>query len=432
MRYLDLLLDFSPSPSGKAPYEVIVGAGEAVLFEDRAKLGAGLPFWPPGVRDEKPAAGDPEPNKGRRLPGGDTGASLWNALPDFVRASLSEQPGGGNVRRVKISSRSFAIGDLPWELLNDRSGRPPFAIRDGFQIARSVPIRLSAPPRIVEKPRVLIIVSQPDVKGAFDQGRELSSLVPLLERVGFRTEVSEQASVKALTESFRARPPEIVHFIGHAAVSRGAGYLVLERDASRFSDWVSGAQLAKLLPPTVGLLCLSSPAGVTNYQLLGFPRLAQTPSDSRLPSLVVSQFQAADPAASPLFWNTFYQSLRSREINGDINLAVASARKTVQENIGRDRGGIQPQNQDWATFALFIRDGGAQPFRFDQPHLANDPKRQADELEALFRARRVNDLAEQFKVLGPGGSKLIQREFEQQKQAVEAMSKGLAAPLPDR
>jgi hypothetical protein len=445
MRFQDLLLDFAPDPSGSGNYLGLVAAGgaaRAALFEDAGSGARRFPFrppWPANKGRERAL----EPGRLRTPPDREDGIRLWRALPEAAREAIAAGPAAGSVLRIEISSPSAALHDLPWERLSDGVSLP-FALHEKYLVARSLPVRVPKPPRVGGELKALVVSSQPEVKAAFSPG-DVNSIVRSIERGGIRVDVLEHASLLQLRDALKLQGPfQVVHFLGHAAVSRGEGHLVLERDGGRLSDWISAAQLSALLPASVGLVCLSSPGSVTNYQILGFARLALSAPAGRLPTVVFEQYQANRDRPSAalgvgLFWEIFYRTLsrgasapasfpgdRSREgvSPGDVNGAVHATRHPEGDDPAGDDGCL--------NFAVAIRDGSGVPFEMRRVwHPDDDAKVLAREIRARYEAEKANELAEQVRRLGPEAPGLLRESAFTQKRLAEFSLKELKDTLRD-
>lgn len=424
MRYRDFVIDFSPSPFGGDQYDLIVGGGEALLFEERPRAGqTGLVFTEPGrvLREWKSAT--PPPGVARESPPRSIGSALWESLPGPARDRLatavaSSERTVGNERepvetlRLKVSTRPSLPGDFPWELLTPGSDGLPFGLRRGVQVVRSVPVRVPVAPRLVREPTALVVVSSPRVKAGISREVELDVVARAVEAGGLTLHVlKEPATFAAVAAELRKVTPHVLHFIGHAALNRSEGQLVFEGPQG-LAEWVSPGRLATLLPPQTRLICLSSPVTARNYQILGFLRTALAGAEIPLPTMVVGQFEVRE-ASARIYWSAFYRALL-RE-NGDVNRAawLASHSQSV----------ALPNSPDWSGFAVVIRDGDARPFQLaEQPAEAFDPARRALEIEAALRARQTNALTEQIRRAGNRPTEYLRNELDSMRSKAEQLN----------
>src|SRR5215207_661371 len=251
------------------------------------------------------------------------GQLLWDSLPQEVKRlpleAIPDQP-----CRLKISSNSSAIDDLPWEWLNDGTGLP-FALRPQVRLARSVPIRLAMPPMRLEAPlRVLLFTTNPKDERLLHSPREIQAIKPRLSAPPYTLKVLEEPTWGALVAALRAEQPHILHYVGHTGLERGEGNLILH-DSNHLSHWISGQDLSWVLPPTVRLLCLGTCFTAPNYQILGLSRLALTSAKYRLPTSVANRYQVTESSVE-VFWRAFYSSLA---YHGNANEAFYEAQHEV-------------------------------------------------------------------------------------------------------
>src|SRR5262249_27966490 len=156
-----------------------------------------------------------------------------------------------------------------------------------------------------------------------------------------------------------------LHYVGHSGIDRSSGALILHDETSG-THWISAAELAKALPISVRLLCLSTCISAKNYNVRGLSRFAHASTTLRLPTLVINRYGICESTAKA-FWSTFYSALAAKL--GD----VAGAMFTAQDSV---RAG---QGDEWGSFSLVQRDGGARPFVLTDTF---SPDRYANELQA--------------------------------------------------
>lgn len=413
--FRDLLWDFSQEPFGR-PGEVTlrVFSGEQEMFATRGKGGQAyalsLPAeraamskgpWPGGAGTSTPP--DKLAEQGRKL---------WEAVPVDARSPLLQGAPDAPVR-LKISSNSPAIDDLPWEWMNDDPAAPPLALRPAIRLTRSVPVMLPVPPLSVRPPfRVLLVTSNPKDEDFFNASREIQAILPALERDPYKLEVLVGVTWDALSEALRAEPqPAIVHYVGHGGIDRGEGNLILQNADGR-SHWIAGSALAQELPVTVGLLCLSTCFTVRNYQISGLSRLAQMPASSRLPTCVVNRYAVGEQGVRR-FWPAFYTALAE---HGSAVEAHAKAQRAVAAD--------SAAGADWGSFCLVIRDQSGQVIRIT----TRGPlpmKRNEQEIVARVTAQMANDSAAKSLALGDLTSDLAWEQTDEQSKAAQKYSKGL-------
>jgi hypothetical protein len=345
------------------------------------------------------------------------GRQLWDAIPPEVQGQLLEVD-PGHVRRLKISSPSPAIDDLPWEWLNDGGPGPPFALRPEIRLARSVPLRLQVPPMTVETPvRVLLMLTNPKDERLLDGWAEIEAVRPGLEQEPYRLEPLGEPTWEALVHMLHDYQPHIVHYIGHAGIARGHGNLILHDDYGG-SHWISAAELAQALPVTVRLLCLSTCFTAPNYQILGLPRFAQAGVQHQLPTMVTNRYPIRDESVRA-FWQAFYTSLA--ENHGNVNDAIHAAGQTVAEMPGIEA--------DWGSFSLVIRDQTGQAFWLQEAGTESATRRE-EEIKAQLASRLASQMAQQVRGFGPDTPDIVVKQLEEEVDWARDLTEGLRREEP--
>jgi hypothetical protein len=250
--------------------------------------------------------------------------------------------------------------------------------------------------------------------------------------------VLQEATVRALRQELEDTSPHVVHYIGHAGVSRGDGNIILHQpayasnvpDASE-SDWVSPRQLAELLPVSVRLLCLSTCVTAPNFDITGLSRFAHAPAAYQLPTVVANQYPV-DLAGVRVFWDAFYDALLAH--GGDVNLAMRAGQAAAHAE--------RPTSADWASFTLVLRDGSGRAMSINRPGatpvrttagVAFTPEEAAADLvtsdqfaaalQAQFASRLANDLAEQVRTLGQHASGSMREHLERESARAAQLTK---------
>ncbi|MBN2549269.1 MAG: CHAT domain-containing protein [Anaerolineales bacterium] len=417
IKYIDLLWDFTLKGSGRgdpgmkdaqAPARLQVFNSEQEMFERRGKREpylVVLPMdWARHAAKMRSKLGE-----GSSLPPDlllQGGYLLWQALPPEARQPL-EQAVSDQPVRLKISSNSPTIDDLPWEWLNDGS-RPPFALLEEVRLSRSVPIRLAMPPMSIQPPiRVLVVLTNPRDQSLLDPVRELKAIRSRLSRRPYKVRLLDEPSFSALAEALQ-EGPHIVHYIGHAGVDRGQGNLILH-SASDVTQWISAPELSKLLPPTVRLLCLSTCFTAPNYQILGLPRLAHATANYRLPTVVTNRYPVQE-AGVRLFWRAFYAGLVQQD--GNVNEGF---------HLGQSAVAGDPDTQaDWGSYSLVIRDQTGEALRLERA-TEKSPDQYTAQIQAQFATQLANDLAQQLRAYGDSAPENLQKLFEEEADAAASL-----------
>jgi hypothetical protein len=337
------------------------------------------------------------------------GQRLWDSIPQMAKDLLVEatvdQP-----CRLKISSNSPVIDDLPWEWLND--GTIPFALRPGIRLVRSVPCRLALPPMSVMPPiRVLLVITNPKDERLLQSWREIDAIRPGLTAPFFDLKVLEEPTWEALTAALQDEL-HIVHYIGHAGIDRGEGNLILH-DWRNVSHWISGPELSQVLPLSVKLMCLSTCFTAPNYQILGLPRLAHASATYRLPTMVANSYPVEENSVRR-FWEVFYGSLVRH--GGNVNEAFHEAQLAVMSTPGSEA--------DWGSFSLVIRDQSGEVMRME-PAGMRSATRQTEEIQAQLASRLANDLATRLLTFGAESPETVERHFEHAAASASNLTKNL-------
>jgi hypothetical protein len=412
--YRDLLWDFTQEAFGRSGEVTLrVFSSEQELFESSGKGGQAFSMYLPVERVAKSMEYQAESGHGlssERL--ASLGWKLWEALPPDARVPL-EQAAPDQVVRLKISSNSPAIDDLPWEWLNDGPSRPPFALRAGIRLTRSVPVMLPVPPLSLRKPfRVLLVIPIPYDESSMNAYQEIEAIGPALSRDPYQMEILKETTWEALYEALRAEPqPAIVHYVGHAGIDRGEGSLILQ-DSSGRSHWIAGSQLSQELPVTVGLMCLSTGITAPNYQISGLSRLAYMPASRRLPTCIVTLYPVTQPGVRR-FWEVFYAELAQ---HGNAVEAHADAQRAVAADAAA--------GADWGSFCLVIRDQSGQVIRIS----TRGPlpvERNKQEIAARVTAQIANDAAATSIAMGDLTSDAHVAQLYEESKAAQKYSKGL-------
>lgn len=326
------------------------------------------------------------------------GSQMWTTLPADLQAPLAAAADIAHPFRLRINSTGSGVDEIPWEWLTI-DGQRSFALDPAVRLLRSVPVPYPEPPLTVAPPlRVLLVTTNPKDERLLQGWTELDAIRGGLDGGGYAVRVLDETTRDALVRAL-ADEPHVVHYVGHAAVGQGSGYLILH-DLSGGSSWLSAAELARLLPPSVRLMCLSTCFTAPNYNVAGLSRLAHSSAELHLPTTLINQY-AVTEAGVRAFWRRFYPTLLKTA--GDAVEALHRARA--------DAAAAAPTTADWASFSLIVRDRIGRPFRFDAAGVAN-PDRFASEVQAQFSARLASELALRIRELGSNASGSLMRGHE--------------------
>lgn len=377
--YRDLLWDFTyDGLDRKRGVKLRVFSSEEQILEARREWSPTFSVFLPL---EHSTATDPRPDSTRAAPNYDRlmhlGRALWDAIPPEAKSPLLEATPEQPIR-LKISGNTPAINDLPWEWLHDGAWEP-FALRPSVRLVRSIPIPAPVPPTNTrEELRVLLVLSNPNNERLMNPYAEIDAVSLRMWGPSYALRICEEATREALARDLQTWKPHIVHYVGHAGVNAGQGHLILH-DPRGSTDWISGAELASLLPPSVGLLCLSTYRAAPNYQILGLPRLAHLSASYTLPTAIVNRYEVEEFSLRQ-FWFSFYYWLIAYE--GNVNEAFDWAQRAT----------VYSALQDWGSFSLVIRDQTGHALQL-RPLASREPSQQEQDLQAVFASRWANELA---------------------------------------
>ncbi|HKQ79630.1 MAG TPA: CHAT domain-containing protein [Blastocatellia bacterium] len=329
------------------------------------------------------------------------GRKLWGALPEMITAPIREHSLDDPPLRIKISSPAMRVMDLPWEWLADEQGKQ-VALSPNLRLVRSVPLRFPIPHLTVRLPvRVLIVLTNPKDERLLDPVREVDAIKQSLRPPAYEMQICPEPSFKKLREMLHDFLPHALHYIGHAGLDNGEGNIILHEEGDR-NYWLCSAELLKVLPSSVRLICLSACFTAPNYQILGLSHLAHSPREVNLPTMVTNQYFLEERSIRT-FWTEFYSTLITA--GGNVNEALHSARRLAAEQ-------CDPAFADWASFSLVLRDLTGEALRIVTEHEEDLESIQANELQAQFAASLANELAQQAQVKGAATPEGIRERLE--------------------
>lgn len=404
--YQDILWDFVPQNLREGSFILRLFSDEAALYEsmdERRSDNAFLISLPlnelVGTRDSKTRWTQHRVTREEAIT---VGRKLWQALPQEVTRSINEDSKEDEKPlRIKISSQSSRLTDLPWEWLTDET-ESPIALRENIRLVRTVPLHFKTPHLTVALPlKVLIVLTNPKDESLLNSYAELAAIRQGIPSDKYVVQECHEATTEGLKECLHSFLPHVVHYIGHAGVDNGEGNLILHGHDER-TYWMAGADLSYFLPSSVRLICLSTCFTAPNYQLLGLTHFAHTSNKIQLPTMIANQYPLEEHSVRA-FWERFYHALVENQ--GNVNEAVYYARLHAASV-------SDASFADWASFALVLRDRTGKALRIGVEQGEDLRNRQANELQAQYAARLANDLAEQMQVFGIDASKGIRERFD--------------------
>lgn len=326
------------------------------------------------------------------------GYALWAWLPQPIRQTLEVPERDESPLYLKIATPIGDIADIPWEMISD--GSQHFALRPNIHLVRSVPARFAIPSLSVNLPlRLLLVLSDPTEAQPLEALTEINAITEGLNRTEYEVRVIDARSIDFVAKTLDDWTPHIFHYIGQGGLTYGEGNIILQTHEGR-ARWVTATELARLLPSSVRLLCLSTPCTTSNYDVRGLSRLGQSPRNIDLPTTVANQAPVM-PRTATAFWQAFYSSLTARA--GSVLEAMHAARLTAATLEGR--------NADWTSYSVTVRDQNGKPFSI-RPADNDSRELRSLELSAQFAAKLANDLALQRSVLRPHVPKSLEEQYK--------------------
>ncbi len=231
---------------------------------------------------------------------------------------------------------------------------------DASRIAHHAPL---PPPPL----RILMLVSSPDdlpTQRVLDYEREqelmLKALDPLLQQGKAVLEIPDEGSLSTLREYLDKDAYHVLHLSGHASFveGRGASFQLEDRDGQ--GESVGAEELARLLMnyPSLRLVFLSGCETARTSDYNAYAGLAQHLLACGVPMVVGMQHKVSDDAARKLAF-AFYQGLTLPRCG--VAAALTRARLALKES--------EKQSAEWATPALYSREGAGGLVDWNQPPL---------------------------------------------------------------
>ena len=263
--------------------------------------------------------------------------------------------------RIKLALDDAGdLASLPWELLRDPA-------IDYLALSRTTPLvrhprRLVIRPRPVFRPplRILVMISSPADLPPVDAEAEwqnvLAATAQLRARGLLELERIEDASLRALQRTLRARDFHVFHYIGHSTFdpATGQGMLALE---DPFGDGgsipVRAEDLARELSEenTIRLVVLNSCQSAVEQPRDPFAGLASSIVARGVPAVIAMQQAIADDVA-----RVFAEELYRAVAEGlPIDAAVSEARRAISH---------ASSGTAWATPVLYMRAADGMLFDF--------------------------------------------------------------------
>ena len=241
--------------------------------------------------------------------------------------AAKREPGHGI--RVRLRFEDPEVGRLPWEFLF-------WLARDSF-MATSVQtglVRFLEVPDTPSDPEVRlpvrVLVVSPEAAGldSATEVRNLSSVLDELSGVEFRA-LDGAVTRERIRDALREDEYHVLHFIGHGGVDEAGPYVVVNGEGD--DEALDDAQFAGLLEnhPTLELVTLNSCRGAEQSRGGIFVGMAQRLVARGIPAVVAMQYRIYDRVALD-FSREFYRSLFTGRSRGDVEVAIARARSSLE------------------------------------------------------------------------------------------------------
>lgn len=258
--------------------------------------------------------------------------------------------------RLKITVRTDALSQLPWELLFDPYKNTFLAARTPYPLVRFVGGNsLLSLPTLSNQPldtiRLLYLEANPAGTAPLNLAASRERIQQALGRKAEITVITE-TTIDDLQDALRHQAFHILHYAGHAEFDEktGTGQLNLHQPDGTVAP-LSTELLATLLDvPSLRLVVFSACQTAADGQQRRFSGIAQRlmVTSNRLLAAVAMQYQMADESASA-FSESFYEALAD---NYPVEAAVVEGRKGI---LSRYPDQDPFAASDWATPVLFMR-----------------------------------------------------------------------------
>ncbi len=330
-----------------------------------------------------------------RLPPEQIGRDLFEALFTPEIASLFERSLGRasavNQRlrirlHLNVDNESIApLAALPWELMFRHDRRSFLALSPETTFVRSldVPIDLYELKPVAGSVRVLFVMSNP--KGDLNLAAERKAIEARIAeemetekgQTALVAEFLENATYALLEEKLHRDDFSIIHFMGHGAMSaEGEGHLLFH-DGLR-----SGRDLGELLKSErmtrlVTLNACNSGAASIASGADPFAGVATALVMAGVPAVIAMQFPVSDAAAIAFSTRLYTEIGAGRSIESSVD----SGRRKIKA--------LRPDQHEWATPVLFLRDPTLSPLRTAQQSTHGTAQRRAEPTGDVIVTRPV-------------------------------------------
>lgn len=271
------------------------------------------------------------------------GISLWAGLMTGAVGALFEevkQASGDSARYLfRFNLPHPRVELLPWEALyfDDYEGGAGFlGCHPDYVVMRS-PVKprvVPPPPPVQGKLRLLAVIPEGSGLEVDREWRQLERAVdPVRDQVELER-LSDRVTPDRLAETLKAGPWDVVHFIGHGQqMEKGRATVRLNSsDPDASEKWIDGESFSHLFVGRgVRLVVLNCCQGAMPSLHRRMSGLGPFLLRAGVPAVVAMRYEMPDVEAIR-FSERFYQELLTGEEPGRVDLAVESARESLERN----------------------------------------------------------------------------------------------------
>ncbi|MFL6293684.1 MAG: TIR domain-containing protein [Thermoanaerobaculia bacterium] len=287
----------------------------------------GISLWTGLMTGSEP--GPAEPGRPLRAPVGE----LFEAL--------KQESGASSARYLfRLSLPHPRLELLPWEALyfDDYEGGAGFlACHPDYAVVRSPVAKLRAPSQpspVHGQLRILAVIPEGSGLDVDREWRQLNRAVePIREQVHLER-LDDRVTPDRLAETLKSAHWDVVHFIGHGQQMEGGRATVRlnSADADEPEKWIDGESFGNLfIGRDVRLVVLNCCQGATPSLQRRMSGLGPFLLRAGVPAIVAMRYEMPDVEAIR-FSERLYQELLTGDAPGRVDLAVESARESLERN----------------------------------------------------------------------------------------------------
>jgi CHASE2 domain-containing sensor protein len=287
--------------------------------------------------------------------------------------------------RIRLAIIPPEISVLPWELIYDPAQDCFLATSIKTPLVRYV--RLPAPIRelkVAPPLKVLVVIPQ-------GSGLEVRKETAIIEKALAELEgavdcklLEGVVTTARIADELIADRYHILHFIGHGVFQNDEGYLLINTEAGK-SLPISARAFARFFSdyPYVKLIILNSCQGATGSAVRPFAGLASQLVRQGIPAVIAMQRAILDTTAIS-FSRGFYTKLCKGWDRGRVDVAISHARNMIYID--------QPETEEFATPALFMRSATGVIFDLDLPKEQSTWRLTTKDIHRLMAVKRTREI----------------------------------------